>query len=105
MAVGKDTFVNLNVSPIDAGSQKCTQGTPPVMTRKSQQVKMINWYLSSGSKNYADICGFSLFYSWHTFTVFELNNMQILFSEQIILTKLVILEDIFYLFTNTFVSK
>ena len=77
MALGNNTFVILNVSPIDAGGQKYTQGTPPVKVKKNQQVKMINWYLSSGSKNYADICGFSLFNSWHTFTVFELNNMLI----------------------------
>ena len=30
MDLGKNTYVNLNVSPIDAGGQKCTQGAPPV---------------------------------------------------------------------------
>ena len=32
--LGKNTFIYLFVSPIDAGSQKCTQGTPSVKGRK-----------------------------------------------------------------------
>ena len=40
-ALGKNTFVNLNISPIDAGGQKCTQGAPHEKARK-KQVKMIN---------------------------------------------------------------
>ena len=32
--LGKNIFIYLFVSPIDAGSQKCTQGTPSVKGRK-----------------------------------------------------------------------
>ena len=32
--LGKNTFIYLFVSPIDAGSQKCTQGAPSVKGRK-----------------------------------------------------------------------
>ena len=54
--LGKNTFIYLFVSPIDAGSQKCTQGTPSVKGRKKYYLKLVNWYLRSGSKNYANIC-------------------------------------------------
>ena len=33
MCLGKQTFINLIVSPIDAGSENCTQGAPPVKGR------------------------------------------------------------------------
>ena len=54
--LGKNTFIYLFVSPIDAGSQKCTQGTPSVKGRKKYYLKLVNWYLRSGSKYYANIC-------------------------------------------------
>ena len=56
MHLGKNTFISLNLSPIDAGTQNCTQGAPPVKARNKHYVKIINWDFSSGSKNYADIC-------------------------------------------------
>ena len=34
--LGKNTFIYLLVSPIDAGNQKCTQGTPSVKCRKNK---------------------------------------------------------------------
>ena len=49
-------FYLSNVFPIDAGSQKCTQGTPSVKGRKKYFLKLVNWYLRSGSKYYANIC-------------------------------------------------
>ena len=58
--LGKITFIYLFVSPIDAGSQKCTQvypGVPSVKGRKNNYLKLINWYLRSGSKYYENICG------------------------------------------------
>ena len=55
--LGKNTFIYLFVSPIDAGSQKCTQGTPSVKGRKKYYLKWVNWYLRSGRKFYANICG------------------------------------------------
>ena len=58
--LGKNTFIYLFVSPIDAGSQKCTQGTPSVKDRKKYYLKLVNWYLRSGSKYYANICGLCL---------------------------------------------
>ena len=54
--LGKNTFIYLFVSPIDAGSQKCTQGTLSVKGRKKYYLKLVNWYLRSGSKYYANIC-------------------------------------------------
>ena len=56
MNLGKNYFINLNVSPIDAGSQNYTQGAPSEKARKKDLVKIINWDLSSGSKNDEDIC-------------------------------------------------
>ena len=40
--LGKNTFIYLFVSPIDAGSQKCTQGTPSVKGRKKYYLKWVN---------------------------------------------------------------
>ena len=39
---GKNTFIYLFVSPIDAGSQKCTQGTPSVKGRTKYYLKLVN---------------------------------------------------------------
>ena len=41
-ALGKNTSIYLFVSPIDAGSQKCTQGTPSVKGRKKSYLKLVN---------------------------------------------------------------
>ena len=49
MALGKNTFVNLHSSPINAGGQKCTQGTPHVKARISQKVKMLKWKIALNS--------------------------------------------------------
>jgi len=52
----KTTFTNLNIPPIDAGSQKCTQGTPPVEDRNSKEVKMKISEFILPSKNLANQC-------------------------------------------------
>ena len=40
--LGKNTFIYVFVSPIDAGSQTCTQGTPSVKGRKKNYLKLLN---------------------------------------------------------------
>ena len=54
--LGKNTFIYLFVSQVDAGSQKCTQGTPSLKGRKNNYLKLVSWYLRSKSKYYANIC-------------------------------------------------
>ena len=61
-------FYLSNVFPIDAGSQKCTQGTPSVKGSKKNYLKLLNWYLRSRSKYFANTCephkGVLLIQSW-----------------------------------------
>ena len=52
----KTSFTNLNISLIDAGSQKCTQGAPPVEARNSNKVKTEICEFILPSKNLANKC-------------------------------------------------